>query len=139
MAEGARPAGGEPATRVGIDLVHVSRIERLLADHVGAVEELFTPAEIAYCDSKRRRFEHLAARFAAKEAVLKALGRGLGRSMKWTEVEIVSSATGRPRVRLSGAVATAAARLGVLEVDVSLSHSEGLAIASAVATRRRAA
>lgn len=125
------------AIRVGIDLVSASRVERLLAEHPGAIEELFTPAEIAYCASKRRRHEHLAGRFAAKEAVLKALGRGLGRSMRWTDVEIVSSATGRPRVKLHGAVATAARRLGVLEVDVSLSHSEGLAIASAVALTRR--
>jgi holo-[acyl-carrier protein] synthase len=139
MHAAAPPARADLVTRVGIDLVHVSRIERLLADHAGALEEVFTPAEIAYCDAKRRRFEHLAGRFAAKEAVLKALGRGLGASMRWTEVEIVSSATGRPRVKLSGAVATAARRLGVLEVDVSLSHSEGLAIASAVAMRHRAA
>jgi holo-[acyl-carrier protein] synthase len=107
-----------------------------LAEHPGALDELFTPSEIAYCATKRRRHEHLAGRFAAKEAVLKALGGGLRRSMRWTDVEIVRSVTGRPLVRLHGAVDSAARRFGVVELDVSLSHSEGLAIASAVAVRK---
>ncbi len=81
--------------------------------------------------------EHLAARFAAKEAVLKALGTGLGRRMAWTEVEVVNDPAGRPLIRLHGGVAEWAADRGLTEVDVSLSHTEQLAIAQAIAVQRR--
>jgi holo-[acyl-carrier protein] synthase len=119
--------------RVGVDLVAVARVARLLGEQPQAVDELFTPTEQAYCDGKRRRFEHLAARFAAKEAVLKAFGTGVGQRMRWTDVEIVNNPLGRPRVRLHGAVAQRARRRGLREVDVSLSHTAELAIAQAVA------
>jgi holo-[acyl-carrier protein] synthase len=118
---------------VGVDLVGVDRIERLLAEHPGAEAELFTEGERAYCRARRRWAEHMAARFAAKEAVLKSFGTGMAARMLWTDVEIVSARTGRPQVRLTGAVAEHARRLGVDDVDVSLSHTSGLAIAQAVA------
>jgi holo-[acyl-carrier protein] synthase len=94
---------------------------------------LYTGRELAYCLGKRRRFEHLAARFAAKEAVLKAFGTGLGQRMRWTDVEVVTSVTGRPRVCLYGEVAAWAQRQGLADLDVSLSHTADLAIAQAVA------
>jgi holo-[acyl-carrier protein] synthase len=119
--------------RVGVDLVAVERVARLLREQPQALDELFTPTEQAYCAGKRRRFEHLAARFAAKEAVLKAFGTGVGQRMRWTDVEIVNNPLGRPRVRLNGAVAARARERGVREVDVSLSHTADLAIAQAVA------
>jgi holo-[acyl-carrier protein] synthase len=97
---------------VGIDIVQVSRLRRLLAEHENAGDDFFTPIERAYCDSKRDRYAHFAARFAAKEAVLKALGSGLGPGMRWTDVEVVNAPLGRPSVRLSGAVRTRAERLG---------------------------
>ena len=122
--------------RVGVDLVAVARVARLLDEQPQAVDELFTPTEQAYCDGKRRRFEHLAARFAAKEAVLKAFGTGVGQRMRWTDVEIVNNALGRPRVRLHGAVAARAHERGIREVEVSLSHNADLAIAQAVAVQR---
>ena len=105
---------------------------RLVSENSTAVDTLFTGRELAYCFGKRRCHEHLAVRFAAKEAVLKAFGTGLANRMRWTDVEIVSGG-GRPRVELHGEVADWAERHGVTEVDVSLSHSEGLAIAQAVA------
>ncbi|HYB23764.1 MAG TPA: holo-ACP synthase, partial [Solirubrobacteraceae bacterium] len=100
----------EPRLRVGVDLVGVERLERLLAEHADLHEELFTAAELEYCRGKRRCSEHLAARFAAKEAVLKAFGTGLSQRMRWTEVEVVAERSGRPRVRLSGSVAAFAER-----------------------------
>jgi holo-[acyl-carrier protein] synthase len=127
---------GDLKVRIGVDLVAVTRIERLLHEHADMADELFTPGEIAYCKPKRRRMEHLAARFAAKEAVLKALGTGLGRRMSWTEVEVVNDRLGRPLVRLHGEVARWAAGHGLVEVDVSLSHTDGMAIAQAVAVVR---
>ena len=119
--------------QIGVDIVGVGRVTRLVAAHPGAVDELFTPAEQAYCLSKRRRYEHLAGRFAGKEAVLKALGTGMRRRMRWTEVEILSGSAGRPEVRLHGEVAAQASRRGVRSFEISISHAEGLALASAVA------
>lgn len=123
---------GPWAVRVGVDLVGVQRIGRLLADHPDGVSELFTAREIAYCRRKRRRDEHYAARFAAKEAVLKAFGTGLGPRMRWTDVEVVNGPLGEPSVRLHGEVAARAARDGLTGIEVSLSHSSGLAMAGAV-------
>ncbi|MFC8920800.1 holo-[acyl-carrier-protein] synthase [Streptomyces sp. WAC05374] len=117
---------------VGVDLVPVSRVERLLADNPAAEQDIFTPREAGYCAAKRNRPAHLAARFAAKEAVLKALGTGLGPGMRWTDVEIVNTPLGQPRVRLSGGAAERAARLGASSPEISLSHSGDYAIAHAV-------
>jgi holo-[acyl-carrier protein] synthase len=125
----ARP---EVRLRVGIDAVAVKRIERLTADHPASVEDIFTCEELAYCRSKRRCSEHLAARFAAKEAVLKAFGTGISQRMRWTDVEVLNDAVGRPHVKLGGAVASFAERHGLADLDVSLTHTEGLAIAHAV-------
>lgn len=116
-----------------MDLVSVGRVTRLLTQQPEAVDALFTAREQAYCHGKRRRFEHLAGRFAAKEAVLKAFGTGVGPRMRWTDVEIVNTPLGRPRVRLHGAVAAKARARGVHEIDVSLSHTADLAIAQVVA------
>jgi holo-[acyl-carrier protein] synthase len=118
---------------VGVDIVRVDRVERVLRENSHAEDELFTPAELAYCRPKRRKYEHLAARFAAKEAVFKAFGTGVGRSMRWKEVEIARDRAGRPLVRLHGAAAAQADRQGLTVVEVSLSHTDGLAVAHAVA------
>jgi holo-[acyl-carrier protein] synthase len=121
-----------PVIRVGVDLVGVERITRLLTDHPQVMPELFTAREIAYCGRKRRRDMHLAARFAAKEAVLKAFGTGLGQRMRWTDVEVVNGPLGKPNVRLHGEVAARARRQGMTGIDISLSHFSDLAIAGAV-------
>jgi holo-[acyl-carrier protein] synthase len=118
--------------RVGVDAVEVDRLERLMDDHPASSEEIFTARELRYCRSKRRCSEHLAARFAAKEAVLKAFGTGISRRMRWTEVEVVNEPSGRPRVNLDGAVASFAQSHGLSSLDVSLTHTGGLAIAHAV-------
>jgi holo-[acyl-carrier protein] synthase len=120
------------SVRSGVDLVPVARIARLIAEQPAILGSIFTARELAYCDGKRRRHEHLAARFAAKEAVLKALGTGLGPGMAWTEVEVVNEINGRPIAHLHGAVAAFAAGRGLVNVDISLSHTADLAIAQAV-------
>ena len=74
----------------------------------------------------------MAARFAAKEAVLKAFGTGISQRMRWTDVEVIHDASGRPQIRLDGAVASFAERHGLQDMDVSLTHTEGLAFAHAV-------
>jgi holo-[acyl-carrier protein] synthase len=118
--------------RVGVDAVEVERLERLSEDHPGSFGEIFTARELEYCAGKRRRSEHLAARFAAKEAVLKAFGTGISQRMRWTDVEVVNDPRGRPEITLSGAVAQFAERHRLTQLDVSLTHTGGLAIAHAV-------
>jgi holo-[acyl-carrier protein] synthase len=125
-------APARPRIRVGVDLTKVDRIARLVNENPGILETLFTDRELTYCQGKRRCHEHMAARFAAKEAVLKAFGTGLGQRMRWTDVEIVNGITGRPRVYLYGEVAAWAQRHGLADLDISLSHTEDLAIAQVV-------
>ena len=114
-------------------MVGVDRVSRLLEENAAVMDTLFTAREQSYCSSRRRRrLEHLAARFAAKEAVLKAVGTGLGQRMRWTDVEIVNEINGRPGVRLHGEVAAFAERRHLADLDVSLAHSDGVAMAHAV-------
>jgi len=119
--------------RVGIDILAVERVSRLLRENVGIEDEVFTPRELDYCRARSRPDEHLAARFAAKEAVLKVIGTGLSRRLRWTDVEILRDRAGRPEVQLHGRVASFAGTQGITGIDVSLSHSGGLAVAQAAA------
>ena len=109
---------------------------RLVEDHPGAAERLFTARELAYCRSKRAAGRHLAARFAAKEAVLKAFGTGLAARMRWTEVEVVNGIARRPRIVLHGSAAAWAGRHGLRQLEISLTHAGPLALAQAVSTWR---
>jgi len=119
-----------PAVRVGVDLVEVDRLRRAWTRHGQRfLDRLFTPAEQAYC---RRRWPSLAARFAAKEAVAKALGTGL-RGIGWHEIEVLSD-RGRPVVRLTGRARDRAQALGLVHFALSLSHTAQLAVAFVVAT-----
>lgn len=115
---------------VGFDLTEVGRVRRLLARHPGFAQRCFTPAEREHAGCGPRREEHLAARFAAKEAVMKCLGSGWP-EIGWQEVEVTGG--GPPRAVLHGAAAARAGALGVAEVLVSLTHTGGLAAAVAVA------
>ena len=114
---------------VGVDLIEIERIRRAL-ERPGFRERCFTEAERAYCDSRPNPAQHYAARFAAKEAVGKALGFGVARAFAWREVEI----HGRPKpsVRLSGRVAAWAARANAGAIDLSMTHARDLAAAVCV-------
>jgi holo-[acyl-carrier protein] synthase len=119
----------------GIDIVEVPRIARMLEEHGERfLDRCFTGAEREYCLAGKRRDEHLAARFAAKEAVLKALGTGWKSGIAWTDVEVVRDPSGAPLVRLHGAAAAVAAERGIGSWSLSLSHTEGYAVASAIGT-----
>jgi holo-[acyl-carrier protein] synthase len=122
--------------RVGIDLIEIERVRRALARHGdGFRERCFTDAERAYCDAKPNPPQHYAGRFAAKEAVGKALGSGV--YFTWKEIEIV----GRPKpgVRLSGWTAGFAERTGAGHIELSMTHSRELAAAVAVVLAREPA
>ena len=115
---------------VGLDLVEVARV-RASVRRSGErfAKRVFTPEEIAYCAGRARKFEHLAARFAAKEATLKALGTGITGWASMREVEVVHNAAGRPEIRLRGGVLRRARSLGVKAAHLSISHTEGVAAA----------
>ncbi|MBA4028449.1 MAG: holo-[acyl-carrier-protein] synthase [Planctomyces sp.] len=118
----------------GIDLAEVARVAGLLAQHRERfLERVYTAAEAAACQGERRRAERLALRFAAKEAVLKALGTGLTRGIAWTDVEVASLPSGKPVVRLHNAAARVAAELGVTRWELSLSDAGAWAMASVIA------
>lgn len=115
----------------GIDLIEVARIAQMLERHGQRfLDRVFTPAEQAYAASSKRQVEHLAARFAAKEAALKALGTGWRDGIAWTDVEIVVAPTGKPSLMLHHAAAEIAKDLGIRSWTISLTHTSSHAIAS---------
>ena len=116
---------------VGVDLIEVERVRDALARHGERfLARVYTPAERAACGGN---VERLAARFAAKEAVAKALGTGIG-DMGWRDIEISADTRGRPLVTLHGPAAARAAALGLSHLALSLSHTHEHAIAFVVAT-----
>ena len=109
---------------LGLDLVEIERIEGAAGRHEGRfVEKYFTEAETAYAGSTRRPMEHLAARFAAKEAAAKALGTGFSEGVRLREIEVVIEEAGRPKLVLHGAAAGRAKAMGVTRTHVSLTHT----------------
>ncbi len=114
---------------IGVDIVDVHRIQDIAERHKGFVEKIFAPEEIKYCQSYSNPFPHYAARFAAKEAVFKALGSGWSRGLKWSEIRVVSGVDRKPAIQLSGATNRLAESLGVQHIQVSLSHTGAVAIA----------
>ena len=117
----------------GIDMVDCRRLRESIDRHGNRfLGRVFTPGELKYCLGKRREIEHLAGRFAAKEAVLKLLGTGWSRGICWTDVEILNGPAGQPTVRLSGRCKQIAKQMGLGDIVVSISHIETHAIASAI-------
>ena len=122
----------------GIDIVEVGRIAAMVERH-GArfLERVFTPGELGYARGRKRETEHLAARFAAKEAVLKAIGTGWRSGIGWRDVEIGVLPSGQPLVKVHGRAAEAATELGIERWVVSLTHSRRYAAASVIGEGRR--
>lgn len=115
---------------IGTDIIEIERVE-LAIKRSGQefLDRVFTPAEQSYCGGK---VQCLAGRFAAKEAVLKALGTGL-RGLRWTNIEILPNYQGKPEVRLTGGALELAAGMDIAKIMVSISHDRGRAVAFAVA------
>ena len=115
---------------VGLDVVETQRIARALALHGGRFEErVYTAAELAACADRADRAQALARRFAAKEALLKALGTGSARGISFQQVEVVRVDGGSAAMSLTGSAAAEARRKGVRHIHLSLSHQPGLAAA----------
>ena len=118
---------------VGVDIEEVERLKAAIERHGRRfLDRVFTPGEIAYVDHAANRFQRYAARFAAKEAAMKAIGTGWAEGVRWQDIEIVNSESGRPEMKLSGKAAEIAASLGCRAVHVSLSHTKRMAIAQVV-------
>lgn len=118
----------------GIDAVDVARIADAIRRHGDRfLDRCFTRDELEYAARSRRRHEHLAARFAAKEAALKALGTGWSRGIAWTDVSVIRAPSGAPQLRVGGRAGAVARDLGVDAWYVSLSHTSAIAVASVIA------
>ena len=108
----------------GVDLAEVPRV-RHLVERFGPrfIERVFTPAEIAYVERKANRFERFAARFAAKEAGMRAIGTGWRHGVTWQDFEVANLPSGKPTLRLHGVAARVAEKLGVRNISLSLTHT----------------
>jgi len=117
----------------GVDLAEVPRI-RASIERFGArfIERIYTPAEIAYVEHKANRWERYAARFAAKEAGMKAIGTGWRHGVRWQDFEVANLPSGKPTLRLHGAAARVADRLGVRNVSLSLTHTAEVGMAHVI-------
>jgi holo-[acyl-carrier protein] synthase len=107
---------------VGIDMIEVERVASGINKESGFREMVFSATEIAYCESKKNKFEHYAARFAAKEAFFKALGTGWVENTLFNEVEVINNADGKPEIRLLGSTLSTVDARGITKILVSLSH-----------------
>jgi holo-[acyl-carrier protein] synthase len=121
--------------KVGLDVIEIERVREALERYPRFRERCFTEAERAYCDSRANPAQHYAARFAGKEAVGKALGFGVARAFAWKDVEI----EGRPKpsVHLSGRAEAWSQRVGAGALDLSMTHSKGIAAAVCVVAEQR--
>ena len=116
---------------LGIDLAEVDRIRTAIDRHGSRfTDRIYTVAEIAYVERKANRYERYAARFAAKEAAMKAIGTGWRRGVRWQDFEVANLPTGRPTLRFHGVAAQIADGLGVRNIALSLTHTaeQGMAI-----------
>jgi holo-[acyl-carrier protein] synthase len=121
---------------IGVDQVEVARIERLIERWPERVRSrLFTEREQATCESRQRSADCYAARFAAKEAFVKALGCGLREGMQWPEIEVRTEANGRPRIVLAGAAQRAFLSRGGGAIHLSFTHEDGQAVAFVIIER----
>ena len=116
---------------LGVDLCEIARMERALGRHPTMRVRVFTPEEIAYCDSKGRPAESYAGRFAAREAVIKALGGYRGR--RWQDISVTRATTGAPAIRLEGSAKARADALRISKVLITFTHEKTNAVAFALA------
>ena len=117
----------------GIDIAEVRRIRQSI-DRFGQrfLERIYTPGEMRYCDSKANRVERYAARFAAKEAAMKALGTGWSRGVRWIDIEVSRRQGSRPMLELKGEARKIADQLGVKNIAMSITHTSKQAMAQVI-------
>jgi holo-[acyl-carrier protein] synthase len=119
---------------IGIDVVEVERIASAIQRHGEPfLAKIFTAAEREYCESRKNPAMHYAARFAAKEAVSKALGTGIGGNAGLHDLEVIPDAAGAPKLQLSGSAGIFAKQHGITDIQISLTHARDYAAANAIA------
>jgi holo-[acyl-carrier protein] synthase len=118
---------------LGVDIAEVDRVRAAIERRGEAfLKRLFTPREMAYCETHRNRYERYAGRFAAKEAAMKALGTGWRRGVRWIDIEIVRLPSGKPSLELSGRAREFAERLEVKNISLTITHSGNTALAQVI-------
>jgi holo-[acyl-carrier protein] synthase len=128
-----RSPGGRVIIGLGLDIAEIDRIQAAIARHGEPIlERLYTPREVAYCERHKNKFERYAARFAAKEAAMKALGTGWRHGVRWRDIEVANAPGGKPALVLAGVARELADRLGVKTISLSITHSGNLALAQVV-------
>ncbi len=124
---------------VGVDLIEVTRIQRALENpRIGqrVRHRVYTDREIEYCEGRKRKYESYAGRFAAKESLMKALGRGWGRKVGWSDIEVVLAPSGEPGIILHDKTSSYARELGIENFSLSITHTASYAIAYLIAEGR---
>ena len=122
-----------PSTGLGVDIVEIARMEKILTRSPNFAFRVFSEAERSYCEAHHRPAVHYATHFAAKEAVLKALGTGFSNGIACTDVEVTHDENGKPFVTLHGRAREVADSLQILEMPISLSRTSETAVANAIA------
>ena len=118
---------------LGVDIAEVHRIEAAIARRGEAfLRRVFTPAEIAYCERHRNRYERYAGRFAAKEAAMKALGTGWRHGVRWVDIEVIRLPGGKPSLQLRGRAKEFADRLEVKNIALTITHTGDTALAQVI-------
>jgi holo-[acyl-carrier protein] synthase len=119
---------------IGTDVVEVLRIAQMIERHGELfIQRVYTPFEIDYCNARKAATQHFAGRWAAKEAILKALGTGWARGLSWTDMEVRNDEAGRPSVRLGGGAREVCEKLGITDMLITISHCRTHATAFAIA------
>ncbi|MCF8304185.1 MAG: holo-ACP synthase [Bacteroidales bacterium] len=111
---------------IGTDIIYVETVKRELTRQSGLKQQLFTETEISYCEAKKYKYQHYAARYAAKEAFFKAIGTGWRFGMRWNEVEVVNDDLGKPEIKIHGAVKQYAQKMNLDRILLSISHIKEL-------------
>jgi len=118
---------------MGLDIAEIDRIQAAITRHGRPfIERLFTPSEVSYCERHASPSERYAARFAVKEAAMKALGTGWRHGVRWRDIEVTREISGKPGVHLEGVARQFADRLGVKHISVSITHSGNWAMAQVI-------
>ena len=120
---------------IGTDLLEVLRMKKTLSEQTAFKENIFTENEIAYCEKLKYKEQHYAARYAAKEAFIKAIGTGWRNGIKFIEIEIINDDLGKPEIFLSGKAKEIANNLEVNKIHVSISHLKDIANAYVIITK----
>jgi holo-[acyl-carrier protein] synthase len=121
---------------IGTDLIEVERVAHKMEKKEGFKELVFSPGEIIYCEARANKYEHYAARFAAKEAFLKAIGTGWRNGTSFSEIEIYNDEEGKPEIRFLGNTADTIGGMKLGKIFVSLSHLKTMASAFVVIEKR---